>query len=130
MPRTILILTNRIPYPLHDGGALAMNAMIRGYQKAGWRVHLLAMNTTRHLVSPEQLSTLYPDLASFTTVSIDNEVSTPGILRTLLLSREPEHADRFRSETFSEKLRELLGHIKPDVVQLESPYLASYIPTI
>src|ERR1043165_8861540 len=130
MPRTILILTNRIPFPLHDGGALAMDAMIRGYQKAGWQVHLLAMNTTRHLVPPEQLSTLYTDLASFTTVLIDNEVSTPGILRNLLLSREPGHADRFRSSAFSEKLREMLSSIKPDVVQLESPYLASYIPTV
>lgn len=94
MPQTILILTNRIPYPLHDGGALAMNAMIRGY-KPGWQVYLLAMNTTRHLVPPDKLKELYTDLAGFETVLINNEVSTQGIAKNLLFSSEPEHADRF-----------------------------------
>ncbi len=130
MPRSILLITNRIPYPLRDGGALAMDAMIRGYATAGWQVHLLAMNTSRHPVSKEGLAGLYTDIAGFYTVDVDNSVSTAGILKNLLLSSEPEHVGRFRSAAFAEKLQDLLAAVKPDAVQLESPFLATYLPLI
>jgi polysaccharide biosynthesis protein PslH len=51
MQRKILILTNRVPYPLKDGGNLAMHAMIEGYHQAGWQVFLLSMNTSRHHIA-------------------------------------------------------------------------------
>ncbi len=130
MARSILILTNRIPYPLRDGGALAMDAMIRGYAAAGWHVHLLAMNTIRHPVAKEELTRLYTDIAGFYTVDVDNAVSTAGILKNLLFSREPEHAARFRSTAFAEKLQSLLTKVKPHAVQLESPFLATYLPLV
>ncbi len=130
MPRRVLILTNRVPFPLHDGGALAMDAMISGYAASGWAVHLLAMNTSRHYVAPSSLNGLYSDIAGFYTVDVQNEVTRAGILKNLLFSREPEHVARFRSEAFAGKLRQLLGEVAPDVVQLESPFLAAYIPVI
>lgn len=130
MPRSILILTNRIPYPLHDGGALAMDAMIRGYAAAGWEVHLLAMNTVRHRVPDEKLATLYSDLAGFYVTEVDNSFSKTGILKNLFLSREPEHVGRFRSDAFAQILDVLLQTIGPDAVQLESPFLATYLPLI
>jgi glycosyltransferase involved in cell wall biosynthesis len=130
MAQTILILTNRIPYPLRDGGALAMDAMIRGYQQAGWQVYVLAMNTSRHYVEASEWGRLYIDLAGFQTVDVDNEVSAWGVLRNFFFSSEPEHANRFRSGAFGDKLKAMLAQVKPDVVQLESPFLASYIPII
>jgi glycosyltransferase involved in cell wall biosynthesis len=130
MARTILILTNRIPYPLHDGGALAMDAMIRGYKAAGWHVHLLAMNTTRHFVPSQQDQTLYRDLASYQSVPVDNTVGSGRIIKNLLFSSEPEHAERFRSEAYVSQLERTLKKVRPDIVQLESPFLASYIPVI
>jgi glycosyltransferase involved in cell wall biosynthesis len=126
----ILILTNRIPYPLKDGGALAMDAMIRGYHEAGWQVHLLAMNTSRHPVPPQTLATLYNELAGFYTVDVDNTVSKTAVLRNYFLSRQPEHVERFSSPAFAARLREVLEGVKPEVVQLESPFLAGYLPTI
>ncbi|MBS1614525.1 MAG: glycosyltransferase [Bacteroidetes bacterium] len=130
MPSRILILTNRVPYPLHDGGALAMDALIRGYHQAGWQVHVLAMNTSRHPVAADKLSTLYPQIAGFHTVAMDNNIRPAALLKNLLFSREPEHASRFRSDLFAEKLSSLLTKIQPQVVQLESPFLAGYIPLI
>ena len=127
---SILILTNRIPYPLHDGGALAMDAMIRGYQQAGWQVYLLAMNTSRHEVEAATWGKLYPEIAAFHTVAVDNAVTTAGILKNLLLSRKPEHVDRFRSPAYTQALIGLLTKIHPDVVQLESPFLGSCIADI
>lgn len=130
MSQTILILTNRIPYPLRDGGALAMDAMIRGYKQAGWTVHLLAMNTMRHRVGPEIIRELYQDIAGFEVVEVDNTVRRSGIISNLLFSREPEHAARFRSGAYETALGRMLSRTAPDVVQLESPFLASYLPGI
>ncbi len=126
----ILLLTNRVPFPLRDGGALAMDAMIRGYHAAGWDVQVLAMNTSRHRVPADVLGKLYPQIAGFRAVDVDNSVSKRGVLGNLFFSREPEHAQRFRSAAFAAALQAMMGSFQPKVVQLESPFLASYLPLI
>ncbi|MEO6833790.1 MAG: hypothetical protein ABI169_16400, partial [Chitinophagaceae bacterium] len=130
MPLKILLLLNRIPFPLHDGGALAMDAMIRGYYEAGCQVHVLAMNTTRHYVLREKVESLYPEITGFHCVEVDNNISKLGILKNLLCSKKPEHLERFVSKAFAARLAELLGDVQPDFVQLESPFLASYLPLL
>lgn len=122
--KRILILTNRVPYPLNDGGNLAMKAMVDGYQQNGWEVFLLSMNTTRHYVSPDVLAGIYNNIAAFETVEVDNSVRLLPTLSNFFFSSEPNHAARFRSATFRKKLVEVLEAFKPDVVQAESPYLS------
>src|SRR4051812_8286962 len=106
--RKILIITNRVPYPLKDGGNLAMNAMIEGYHKSGWQVALLAMNTSRHFIKPEQLEKLFTHLHSFNWVDIDNTLKWTDILRNFFFGKEPEHAQRFYSEDFKAELKDIL----------------------
>lgn len=126
----ILILTNRIPYPLTDGGNMAMHAMIQGYHEAGWEVYLLSMHTLRHAVDHDVLKTLYPWLAGFETVDIDNRIKPIPTLINLIFSRQPNHAARFFNISFKERLEHILRDFKPDVVQMESIFLASYLPYI
>jgi polysaccharide biosynthesis protein PslH len=128
--RKILILTNRIPYPLKDGGNLAMNAMIEGYYRAGWQVYLLSMNTTRHFVPGAQLKQLFTHLYAFEWVKINNDLTWVGVLKNFFFSREPEHAKRFYHHEFKVKLDEVLDKFQPDVVQVESVYLSTYLPEI
>lgn len=128
--RKILIITNRIPFPLKDGGNLAMHAMIDGYHQAGWKVHLLSMNTTRHRVRSEVLNRVFAHLAGFSSVDVDNEVTMKGVLKNFFTSTEPEHVQRFHNEAFEAKLVEILKEFEPDAVQVESVYLTSYLPTI
>ncbi|MBS1643661.1 MAG: glycosyltransferase [Bacteroidetes bacterium] len=127
---TILLLLNRVPYPLHDGGALAMDAMIRGYRDVGCTVHVLAMNTSRHFVARSVVEQLYPQIDSFHCVEVNTDISKQRIIRNLLFSRQPEHLERFTDTQFEQKLEELLNTLHPDVVQLESPFLANCIPVI
>jgi len=128
--RKILILTNRVPYPLKDGGNMAMCAMIEGYRRAGWQVHLLSMNTTRHHVKEDVLKRIFTDLHAFTCVDVDNRLKWQDILRNFFFGREPEHARRFYSEDFRSMLKEVLVEFNPDVVQVESVYLSTYLPVI
>ena len=67
-----------------------MDAMIRGYREEGWEVHLLSMNTSRHPVPAESLRRLYPEIAGFHAVAVDDRLTLAGIARNLLFSREPD----------------------------------------
>ncbi|PZF74493.1 glycosyltransferase family 4 protein [Taibaiella soli] len=128
--RRILILTNRVPYPLKDGGALAMDAMIEGFRKEGWQVYLLAMNTSRHHVSKEKIHKLYPGIHKLDTVDVDNDIKWLATLNNFFFSTQPEHADRFTNAAFQKKLLSIIKHFKPDVIQMESIYLSVYLPVI
>ena len=128
--RRILILTNRIPYPLHDGGALAMDAMIRGYHAASMQVYLLAMNTTRHLVADAILQTLYLELEGFEVVEVDNRIKPLQLLGNLLFNKEPAHVQRFHTPAYMEALTRVIQYFQPDIIQIESPFLSAYLPQI
>lgn len=128
--RRILIINNRVPYPLNDGGNIAVSAMIDTYRHAGWEVFLLAMNTSRHYILPEKLAAIYKDIHAFETVDIDNSLKPSAFLKNLFFSVKPNHADRFFDQEFVEKLREVIREFKPDVVQVESIYLTEYLSYI
>ncbi len=128
--RKILIVTNRVPYPLKDGGNIARNAMIEGYHSAGWQVFLLSMNTSRHYIPHDHLDKLFTQLYRFQWVDVDNRLRWPQILSNFVFSRQPEHAVRFYSNEFRRTLVDALTTFKPDVVQVESVYLSTYLPEI
>lgn len=125
----ILIVTNRVPYPLNDGGSLAMHAMVEGYHNAGWEVMLLSMNTSRHYVSLEALPEFYRKIR-FEAFDINTDVRLVPTLVNFFLSRKPNHATRFYEKDFALKLDRMIDDFEPDVIQLESVYLATYLPGI
>lgn len=126
----ILLLTNRVPYPLTDGGNLAMDATLTAYLEAGFSVYLLSMNTSRHPVAREDWEPLYPSLSGKDWVEVDNRISLIPLLGNLVFSRRPYHVSRFRDSGFARKLEEVIRDFDPDYIQLESVYLSSYIPQI
>ena len=128
--RKILIITNRVPYPLNDGGNLAMQAMIDGYLYRGWQVFLLAMNTSKHHIPETRLKKLYPELAGFEWMDVNNDIKPLKVLRNYLFSKEAEHAERFYVAEFETRIVDILKKFNPDVVQVESIYLTTYLPAI
>ncbi len=130
MALRVLILTNRVPYPLNDGGALGMDVFLRGYPEAGCTARLLAMNTSRHFVEPAKLPAVWPGLDAIRTVPVNNDIRPVALARNWLLSRKPYHVTRFESDAFAEALQQELQAFQPDVIHIESPFLASYLPII
>jgi polysaccharide biosynthesis protein PslH len=128
--KKILILTNRVPYPMNDGGNLAMRAMIDGYSEAGCEVFLLSMNTTRHWIEDGVLKTIYKNISGFETVTVDNEVKPIPTLLNYFFSHQPSHAVRFTHTGFTQKLKDVIHSFEPDVVQVESIYLTGYVNLI
>lgn len=126
----MLILTNRVPYPLTDGGNLAMDATLSAYLDSGLSVYLLSMNTRRHPVSQEVWSRLYPGLAGKSMVSVDNRIALIPMLGNWIFSRLPYHVPRFRDPGFARELESVIREFQPDFIQFESVFLSSYIPRI
>ena len=126
----ILQLCHKFPYPLKDGGAIAVTYLAKAYAALGHEVTLLSMNTSKHGFD---VSTLPPDFNHYQamhTVFVENHIRVLPTLHNLLFSQKSYHVARFESADFAEKLAELLKSNPYDIVQLESIFLAPYLPVI
>src|SRR6476646_7444096 len=122
-PLRILQVCGRVPVPPLDGGRIAMWNLARGLHRGGAHVEVFALNTSRHEVDPMTLQNLELPIA---TAKIDTALRPFAALRNLL-SNESYHVSRFRSAHVASELERQLGR-DFDVVQVESIYLAEYLP--
>ncbi len=126
----ILILANKVPYPPHDGGAIATLNMVLGLTEAGANVTLLAMSTPKHQRSLADFPLHIKNRVDINIVDVNTNLSVLKALRNLFFSSEPYNAARFNSKAYGQKLSEILTRTKFDIIQLEGAYLYSYIPLI
>ncbi len=125
----ILVLCSRVPYPLHDGGNLAVSNLMEGLLDAGIQLSMLAMNTSRHPVAIAQLPPLFQRLATFKTVAVDNSIKPLAALKALISGRS-YNLERFITEAFEAALIALLKARKYDIVLLEGLYVTPYLAAI
>ena len=122
----ILQLCPRVPFPPHDGGAIAMYGVAAGLVWAGHRVTLLAINTPKHRQPADALAHLGPTVR-LVTVEVDTDISAAKALKNLLFSRQPYNVERFISPAVGEKLLEILRTEAIDIVQMEGTFVAWYV---
>jgi len=125
----ILQLTNRIPFPLNDGGNIGVHYYTQGYLDADVRLSMLAMNTTRHWTDITKLPPLYSRLQHFEVVAVDNRVKPLDAFFNLF-SGKSYNITRFISEEYAATLTRLLQQEDFDIVQLEGLYLVPYVEII
>ncbi len=126
----ILQLTNKVPYPPKDGGAIATLNLSLGMAQLGHDVTLLAINTSKHYFEVEKIPERISSSIHINAQYVDTSIRTGGLLANLLFSRVPYTASRFFSQAYTEKLIALLSSEAFDVIQLEGLYMAYYIPVI
>lgn len=126
----ILVISSKMPYPPRDGGAIATLNLALGLARAGHDTSLFVLNTRKHYFPPEQVPDRITREITLHSTSIDTRIHPAELLRNLFFSRTPYIATRFYDPNVEEELRRLLKKETYDVIQLEGPYLASYIPAI
>ncbi|MDX8340537.1 glycosyltransferase family 4 protein [Draconibacterium sp. IB214405] len=126
----ILQVTNKVPFPAKDGGAIACMNLTRGFSQLGHRVTVLAMNTLKHHVQPNEIPEDIKQLATFKLVDVPARINAFAALVNLLFSQKPYNAVRFIDKNFSDALVELLTNNQFDIIQLEGLYVCPYIPVI
>ncbi len=124
-PLHILQVTNRLPWPLNDGGNLATYNVTRHLHADGQRVTLASINTQKHHQDPNVLA----HVAEVHTVDLDTSLKPFDAFKALF-SPLPYNILRFRSPDFEHLLQEIVGKTPPDIVQLEGSYQALFIPAI
>lgn len=127
----ILHICKKFPYPVADGETIAMRALSAPLAAAGASLSLLVMNTRKHFYQPTaagwpQELAFYKEIRA---VEIDNRVHPLGAIQNLF-SRKSYHVARFESARFSQTLEAWLQQEQFDLVILETPYLAPYLPVI
>lgn len=124
-PLNLLQLTLRVPYPPHDGGAVAMLEFTRHLHAAGHAVTLAALNTRKHHQDPAVLA----DICTPYATEINTTPTPWGALRHLV-GKTPYNIVRFGSRTHLNLLETLVGENHYDAIILEGVYLAQYVPAI
>ena len=125
----ILQISPRVPFPLHDGGAIGIYNITKGLLAAGHRVTMLAINTPKHHQPAGVLDHLGPGFRLIT-VDVDTALKPLKALQNLLFSRVPYNVERFVSEAYLDRLVQLLGEETFDIVQFEGAFVAPYLPLL
>ena len=118
----ILILTPRVPWPPRDGGRVAMARGAVSLVHGGAAVEVLSLNPRKHRVA---VGGPLPVAA----VDIDTSRIIGPLLRSAF-TRLPFIVARFVSRRYGRALVATLARFRPDVVQIESPFLLPYASTI
>lgn len=125
----ILLLTKKFPYPLREGEPIAISYLSRSLRARGCELDLLVLNTSKHYFEPDQLPSSHNFFRNIYSVKVDNHITLPGAVKSLIRG-ESYILSRFDSPAFAAKLKEVLSGNSYDVVQLETLYMAHYIPVI
>ena len=125
----ILQLCKKYPHPPKDGEIIAVTNLSNALHQLGCEVHGLVMNTVRHQVDEARHRNDLPQYRRLETVPVDNRLRPLPALRALLRN-ESYHISRCVSKAFSDQLIATLRRTRFDLVQLETLYLAPYIPII
>ncbi len=125
----VLQLYYKIPFPLHDGGAISQYGSTLGLLSRSVSVDVLAMNQQRSLVDPALVPASFREDTSLQVVDVDNTIRITGALWHLI-THQSYFAGRFQSAEFSQKLQSLLAEKRYDVIVLEHLYLCRYLPLL
>lgn len=121
----ILQVTNRLPYPLNDGGNIATYYVTSLLHELGHEITLASLNTKKHFYDPAVLK----KIAKVHTTYLDTTFTNRGVVSSFFKSM-PYNVKRFYSNDFEEKLKYLVTNETFDIIQLEGIYLSVYLPVL
>lgn len=125
----LLQLCKKFPYPLKDGESIAVMNLSRSLHDLGCEVSLLAMNTTKHFCDVSSVNGSFKHFKQAFYTELDNTLNIKDAFLNLF-SRESYHISRFKCPEFEAQLIKMLKENTFDIVQLETLYMAPYIPII
>ncbi len=125
----ILLLFNRIPYPLKDGGAIAAYNMINGLKSSGNNVDVFSLNTQKHYFPLSDLPDTLTSNGKYYAVDIDTSIKVLDAFLNLF-TKESYNINRFYKKYVEDKLIEVLQANTYDLIQIEGLFMLPYIDAI
>ena len=127
MKAKMLILMNRIPWPLKDGGAIGFFNGVKGYHDVGADITVCAINTRKHHV--EILPAELTSIANWKYIDLDTEVTWSGALFNLF-SGKSYNVQRFDTAAFHRLLQKTLQEQSFNIIVFDSVFMASYLEDV
>jgi len=125
----MLIISNKSPWPPKEGGPIAMNMIIEGLINEGHRVKVLAVNSYKYNINPEDIPQEYKEKTGIELIDVDLRIKPLPAFLNLFTGRS-YHVERFISKAMRKKLIEILQTDEYDVVQFETLYVVPYVETV
>jgi len=126
----LLVLSNKMPYPPKDGGAIATLSLAKSLAPFFSKIDLLVINTKKHYFNVVEIPESIKKELNFYDVFLDTSINFFGLAKNFIFSNKPYNAQRFIDHSFNQKLKSLLSENKYDIVQFEGLYVLSYISTV
>ena len=125
MPK-ILLINNRVPFPLKDGGAMANHKLISGLLEAkDVDLDLFFLNTRKHYLPFEETKVIYKKANNIYQKDISTEVSKLGAIKALLTNTS-YNISRFYDKEIAQILAALCTKEKYDIIHFENLFVAPY----
>lgn len=125
----VLQICHKPPFPPIDGGCKAMHQVSEILLDSGAELHVLAIETFKHPVNDSLQPAAYRKKTNFDSVFVDIKVR-PFSAFLNLFSKASYNISRFWNADFANKIIEKLKLGDFDSIQLESLYVAPYLPLI
>ncbi|MEY4543744.1 MAG: hypothetical protein RL411_1821 [Bacteroidota bacterium] len=116
----ILVLGNRVPWPLHDGGAIATYGMLRSLAENGAEVDFFSFNTKKHFAE-NAIIEKYFGFCKVHLVSLDASIKPLKALWNLLFGGS-YHMERYDNLDAAVELYDLIQSSNYDCVMAEGLY--------
>ena len=116
----ILVVGNRVPWPLHDGGAIATYGMLRSLAENGAEVDFFSFNTKKHFAE-NTIIEKYFGFCKVHMVSLDASVKPLKALWNLLFGGS-YHMERYDNLEAAVELYDLIQSSNYDCVMAEGLY--------
>jgi len=108
---------------------MAMNQLIEGLLGHGHQLKVLAVNSFKYKVNPNEIPASYQKQTGIEFVKLNLRLKPIPAFMNWVLGRS-YHVQRFISGSFREKLVEILLNDQFDIVQMETVFMAPYVDLI
>ena len=125
----VLIIGSRIPFPLHDGGAIATFNLLKGLTDIGIETTYISLNTLKHFADQQTIQNEFGFLKSIIPYQIDTKIRPLKAL-TNLFGNASYNIERFYDPGFEALLIQHLQQNTYDIVHFEGLFATPYIDAI
>ena len=125
----ILQVSNRVPWPLNEGGNIGIYNYTRAYAELGHEVTLYCLDGIKHNTPIAEATAELSKYAKLLIHPIDTDIKAEEAIKHLLMNKS-YNVSRFYNVVFEKELIALLQKQNYDIIQLEGTFTGPYINSI
>jgi glycosyltransferase involved in cell wall biosynthesis len=125
----ILQVSNRVPYPLNEGGTIGIYNYTRGFSELGCEVTLFAQAARKHRIDMEEAKRVLGGYGRFEVFPVNTDVNAWDAFKNLF-SDKSYNVERFYDPMYEQALIKELQQNEYDVIQIEGTFPALYSDVI